>query len=718
MLRTTRFLFAIALICCALAARATHIVGGEMTYRCLGNDQYEIKLSIYRDCYNGIPWFDNPAIISVFDNQWNRLSTFSLFLNQSLNDTLDVYLNNPCLTVPPDVCVHRTTYTRVLSLPFRPGGYYIAHQRCCRNILIRNIPDPLNTGMTIVTHITEDALTLCNSSPVFKLWPPLAICVNEPIDFDHGATDTDGDSIVYRLCTPLNGVDSFAPAPNPILPGPYPELDWLTPPYSLADLLGGDPMKIDAMTGFITGVPNMVGNFVVGVCADEYRNGVLLSSTRRDFQYNVAACGKPNAAIFAPEYLCDTRTVQFQNQSQSSLSYLWYFDWGNDLSKTANTTSPQYTYPADTGTYVVALIVQPGTPCSDTAFHVIRMQDTYAKADLELSYPECDDATLTIQAIDLSDDPLYGISDWQWLLTHPNGQANISFEQQPEFKVQKSGFYTLRLIVTSGNGCKDTTQLGFLAPIPNVDQLASNVLTCPNTPVELFPAANPNYDYAWSPALFLNATNVPNPICIPAQDVVYNVTVSGAGPCVREGVVSVKVIDDASGIPVTANPEVIWRGESSQLDATFPGGISYDWTPAATLSNPAIPNPVATPETTTTYKVKVQVAGSCELEGEVTVTVRSRVCDEPNVFFPTAFSPNADGENDVLRLEGILLDRAYWVIYNRWGEKIFETDDIKGAWDGTWRGEPQPAETYGYYLRVVCIGGELLEKKGNVTLIR
>lgn len=532
---------------------ATHIVGGEITYRCLGNDSYEITLTVYRDCYNGIPNFDNPARVGIYEKGADSVLVKNLALpyNSFSNDTLPILLNNPCLTAPPDVCVHKATYRTITTLPFNPNGYVLVYQRCCRNKLIRNLPDPLNTGISFVAEISPESQLQCNAAATFINWPPVAICVHQPIDFDHAAADTDGDSLAYRLCTPFNGPDSLRPAPNPPYAPPYPELIWLDPPYNLSNILGGDPLTIDPYTGFMTGVPNTIGNFVVGVCVDEFRDGELLSTTRRDFQYNVADCGEPNAAFFLPEILCDTLRVRFTNQSTNTNLFRWYFDWENDLAQTSDAFSPSHTYP-DTGRYTVALIAAPGLACADTFFQEIHLLETVG--------------TLT----------------------------------------------------------------------------------------------------------------------------------------------------------VSADPQEITTGESAQLTASFPDSVQYSWVPAATLSDPAIPNPVASPLVTTTYTVTALLPNGCLRAGQVTVRVSPPPCDEPLLFFPTGFSPNGDGENDALALESSIVPvSVYWAIYNRWGEKIFEATQLSDAWDGTFQGREQPAETYGYLLRVICADGqEALFKKGNVTLLR
>ena len=102
--------FGLFLLFClpALRLSATHIVGGEITYRCLGNNQYEITLTVYRDCYNGVPFFDDPASVGIYEKGADSVLVKKLLLPYNLfsNDTLPVKLSNPCLTLPPDVCVH------------------------------------------------------------------------------------------------------------------------------------------------------------------------------------------------------------------------------------------------------------------------------------------------------------------------------------------------------------------------------------------------------------------------------------------------------------------------------------------------------------------------------------------------------------------------------------------------------------------------------------
>ncbi len=709
------------LFCCLgwQQGKATHIVGGEITYKCLGNSLYEVNLTVYRDCYNGEPWFDKPAYIGVYDAQWTLVKTLTIELDSTINDTIPIILNNPCLTAPPDVCVHRTTYKTTVQLPFKPGGYTLVYQRCCRNKLIQNLPDPLNTGISYTATITEATLQQCNSSAVFNNWPPVAICIHQPIDFDHSASDPDGDILRYRICTPLNGPDSLIPQPIPPFAGPYQEIIWKDPPYNLSNLLGGTPLRIDSITGFITGVPNTLGNFVVGICVEEIRNGEVISVTRRDFQYNVADCGQPNAAFFVPTVQCDQPTVNFENLSTGASTYKWLFDLENNPTLGSSGFSANYTYP-DTGLYTIMLVVDPGEDCTDTLIRQIRIANTYINASVDVPQKECDDNGIIINVTDQSSDPYYGVNAWQWRLTRSGSpvQGGTSMVQNPEFLIEIPGMYSLLLITTSGNGCKDSLLIPFDIAVPNLSLVPDTLSICKGESISLFPGALSNFDYQWTPATWLNSDTIPNPMATPQESINYSLQISDT-TCIWDKNVYVYVATDQN-LMVTATPPKIFFGQSSQLDANLSPGFNGNikWTPTNSLSNANIYNPVATPSLSTVYEATAILTSGCVLRGTALVEILFLNCDERYVFLPTGFSPNGDSENDVLKLESNNVVEVYWVIYNRWGEKVFEADSLDDVWDGTYKGEIQPVETYGFYLRATCDGGQVFTRKGNVTLLR
>ena len=100
------------------------------------------------------------------------------------------------------------------------------------------------------------------------------------------------------------------------------------------------------------------------------------------------------------------------------------------------------------------------------------------------------------------------------------------------------------------------------------------------------------------------------------------------------------------------------------------------------------------------------------------LVVFNPLCQEPYVFIPNAFTPNGDNLNDILFVEGNLIEEMYLAIYDRWGELVFESRSPDEGWDGTFRGKELPADSYGFLLEIRCIGGEEYFRKGNITLLR
>ena len=142
--------------------------------------------------------------------------------------------------------------------------------------------------------------------------------------FDHSATDADGDQLIYEMCAPLtgggqgglgggnaNGCNGITP--DPACPPPYTPVSFINPPYNVVNPMAGNPaVTVNPVNGLLTGTPELLGQFVVGVCVSEYRNGQLLSRISRDFQFNVANC-EPQVEAVLNENLMDSR-LYLQNR--------------------------------------------------------------------------------------------------------------------------------------------------------------------------------------------------------------------------------------------------------------------------------------------------------------------------------------------------------------------------------------------------------------------
>ena len=513
-------------------ARASHIVGGEITFECLGNNQYKIVLDVYRDCFYGDPtaYFDNPAHIGIF-NQNNILVQQINMPFTGMDDTLSAIFSDPCLFDPGDVCVHTTRYEKVVTLPAIPGGYQLVYQRCCRNQTISNIYNPDQTGMTLSTYMSEQSMLECNNSPDFTFIPPIFICVNKPIDFDHSATDVEGDSLVYRLCTPYEGATYSNPYPPIPSAPPYDTVDWVDPPYNLDNILGTDStvLSIDPHTGFMTGVPTNQGQFVVGVCVDEYRNGQLISSMRRDFQYNVGQCGEATAAFFAPHAQCENFTVNFENQSSAYTStYLWYFQYP-DTTISSTEINPSYTYP-DTGTYSIMLIADPGSVCADTFVQEIYLQHNSLFAEFDLQVFDCSDSSV-LSLYDHSYDTISAPVAWNWTVSYDTVTLT-STEQNPIFYLPQPVTGMITMEVTSANNCVQSISQSFQTGIDFPGAFIEDTLyICLGESVELNPQADSigNLPYLWMPTDQVPDSTAANPVVSPTTTTTYTVNITSPG---------------------------------------------------------------------------------------------------------------------------------------------------------------------------------------------
>jgi gliding motility-associated-like protein len=187
-------------------------------------------------------------------------------------------------------------------------------------------------------------------------------------------------------------------------------------------------------------------------------------------------------------------------------------------------------------------------------------------------------------------------------------------------------------------------------------------------------------------------------------------------------VVSVGTCTDTASATVSVNNNLfasagtdvtILIGSSTTLNAS--GGSSYGWGPATGLSCITCQSPVATPSVTTNYCVFVSDTFGCEDSACVTVFVEENC--KP-IYLPNAFSPNGDGDNDVLYVYGTCIKEMKLEIYDRWGNKVYEGTKQAEGWNGIYNGKMENSAVFVYYLTYTLLSGESGSKKGNVSLIR
>ncbi|HYV92485.1 MAG TPA: T9SS type B sorting domain-containing protein [Chitinophagales bacterium] len=158
----------------------------------------------------------------------------------------------------------------------------------------------------------------------------------------------------------------------------------------------------------------------------------------------------------------------------------------------------------------------------------------------------------------------------------------------------------------------------------------------------------------------------------------------------------------------------ILLGAEITLNAT--GGISCNWSPSTGLSCDACCDPLASPKDTTEYFVTVTDDYGCKASDSVKVYV----IPPDEVYIPDAFTPNGDGVNDVfLPILSGETEMTAFKIFNRWGQLVYFSSDKSHGWDGNFNGLPEEISTYVYcFIGENKETGQVIEKKGNVTLLR
>ena len=254
------------------------------------------------------------------------------------------------------------------------------------------------------------------------------------------------------------------------------------------------------------------------------------------------------------------------------------------------------------------------------------------------------------------------------------------------------------------------------APVPNAGADAD---ICFGQNAQL--SASGGTSYQWTPSTYLSSTTIPNPTVIqPQQTTQYTLQVKDANGCTSLVSDNVLVrITPSIIVTVSPNDSVVAEGEQIQLNATSIG-TSYNWTNPSTLSNPNIPNPVASIPIGSigniyTYTVTASTPAGCK--GAASVTLK--VYKGPDIYLPTGFTPNGDGKNDRFHPIPVGVKKInYFRVFNRWGQMVFSSTTLNGGWDGKLGSVEQPGGVYIWIVQGVTNDDRVITKKGTMILIR
>lgn len=272
-------LLLIAFVLCIVAAKANHISASTISYSCLGNDQYEITVNVYRDC-SGISVANSVSVKTVSSCGVN-------FLLCSLDTIVDI--SQVCSTVVSDCAggsqpgLELCIYKGILQLNAGCRFNSIIYADCCRGVS-NNLKDESPPSLEFVAIATLDSsAAYCNRSPFFTSTHAPAFFVGRPAAFNIGAIDEDGDSLSFSLVAPMDQQGNA--------------LEYQDNYTNLNPLPTVSGFNFNKLTGQILFTPSQQGVFVVNIKVNEYRDGVFIGSIISDFQIKVIAANNNTPLI-------------------------------------------------------------------------------------------------------------------------------------------------------------------------------------------------------------------------------------------------------------------------------------------------------------------------------------------------------------------------------------------------------------------------------------
>jgi gliding motility-associated-like protein len=722
-------------------SRASHIFGGELLYTHISGNTYKITLTVYGDCSASADIFNtlyaSTPTIYVFNGKTTIPDT--MFLNPEelgteVSPVCPSQKNNTRCNGGSLPGVRKFVYSDNITLPVKSPDWAFVFTgemnktltRAGRSGSITNIVNLSAGTSNVATLIDLEAdlnnATDDNSSPVYSTIPTPFYCVNVVEQYNHGAIDPDGDSLAFSLVPAVDGnnglvVDYIAP---------------YTPTLPLATDSGA--FSFNPLNGQITFTPNKTQDGLVVCQVSEYRKGVLIGTSEREMTFVVlnncngtppnlslenvsggAITGKNIINIcIGTQHLSfginvanpdgdslsvtnsslpgsSTLSIANNNTARPSISFDWatasvvpgiytfYLTVNNNHCPLASKQTVAYTINV-TQVPVFSTRVLAPTQCVHQAYIEFDLHDGYTPRTLSvyqgthLIKTDIDSTGVVTDSLPAGDFTIITSSD---ALCFTSGSLHVS----------DSGKLPLSAVLASYCIGEQEHAIS-IPPIGN------------NAVITWYDAAhNPVYFPPVPDTKVLNTTKW----YFTEQ---YQYCLSDTTP--------VTAVVRPLPVPGAIIPETICLGDTVFL--TGSGGVQYTWSPRTGIL------------TDKNNKEYIRVLAPVNMQ--VVVTDQYGCTDSAIIAYkdvqycckfsyPDAFTPNGDGRNDGFRVIPYgILTQYQLMVFNRWGQKVFETTDQGQAWDGTFNGMPCDIGTYMYYFKGQCLTGNKEETRGDVILIR
>ncbi|MEW6468627.1 MAG: PKD domain-containing protein [Bacteroidota bacterium] len=569
--------FIIAFIITTSEAHASHAQGADLTYQCLGGNQYQFTLSFYRDCGG----------VSAPNNVTINLSSASC--NQNFNATLNPIPNTGQDVTP--VCPSITTqcsngnypgvqeyiYRGIVNLPMACADWVFSFTICCRNAAITNINAPGSQNIYIEATLNNLSFP-CNNSPVFSNRPIPYVCTGQNFCYNNGATDPDGDSLSFQLITPLHA---------PAVPVTY-----VTPYSASQPLASNPPVSFSATTGDICMTPTQQQVTVVAVKVTEWRGGNVVGTVMRDVQLQTMTCtnnipyinGINGSNIYSATICAGQAYTFYTNSFDADQAQALTLTWNNGIPG-ATFTSTNAQFPVGTFSWTPSVNQISPIPYCFT----VTVQDNNCPYNGSQTFSFCITVTGLSVSVNSTTPANCGASNGSAVATVTGGNGPYSYQWMPSGgnSAQANGLQagTYTVYVTDGSGCMGSDTAVVQAGAANATvNITSTHVSCTGgsngSATAVASGGQQPYTFFW-PQLNASTQTV---IGLPPGT--YSVIVTTANGCTTSA--SVTITQPAPLALSSAQNDALCFGTATGSATVLPSGgtgpYSYQWSNSQTTA--------------------------------------------------------------------------------------------------------------------------------------
>jgi gliding motility-associated-like protein len=490
------------------------------------------------------------------------------------------------------------------------------------------------------------------------------------------ASTGEGGGCIIETAALIVANDTDTAPQNPVINGSQPICTGQTLALTTA-AVGGATYTWKKPNGSTVSTQNLTLPNITVSDAGEYSLVVSVSGCNsNEITALVDVTNLSNFDIYSPSLTnstCQGSTITLTATDYPDFNYQWFKNGASE----GGQTLPDYVASAS-GIYKCRITHATIPGCTiDTRTLDVKVL-SQPVANFVLPDPSCVSTSLNFTNASDMDDLGTRVCSWDF----GDGSQSSLCDDTHTYATAQSFPVTLTVSYLGVDGCSDDLQQSLVinSPVqPVITPSLANI--CPNEETTLTVSGGTFSNFDWSNG------GTGNPLIVSTSGT-YEVITTDANGCI-DSVEQVINANPAPTVIVTANPEIVSSGQQVQLEAV--GADSYIWSPAESLDNPNIANPIATPLATTTYTVTASKAGECTVEVSKTITV------EGGSKIPNVFTPNQDGDNETWYIPGGRTD-CQVSIYDKGGSRILDQTADTVDWDGTYNGKPVPPGTYYYVM--------------------